>query len=188
MTPLNLERIFLTGYMGAGKSTIGRLLARQVGYRFYDTDQLMIRGFGKPISRIFRENGEESFRKAEVQVIHELASRRKGFVASTGGGTLVREETMGPALAHGTVIYLRAPIELLYERVIFSPKDRPILSEPDTEHLFREKFHQREAFYEQAHLVVDTEGRPSEEVVGEIVRRLGFQPGLRGSGVFADGK
>lgn len=158
--------------MGAGKSTIGALLAEITGYRFYDTDKMLIKGFGgKSVSKIFAENGEEAFRKAENQVIAEFC-KRQNVIVSTGGGTLIREETMGPALASGTVVYLRAPVEMLYERVIFSPKDRPILNEPETEEVFRAKFIIREAFYTRAHLTVDTHERIRREVAEEIVNKL----------------
>ncbi len=157
--------------MGAGKSTIGKLLATALGHRFYDTDQMLVKGFGRSISEIFKQLGEESFRKAETQVVAELC-KRQNVVVSTGGGTLVREETMGLALSHGIVVYLKAPVEVLYERVIFSPKDRPILSEPETEHLFRERYDAREQFYSRAPITVFTHDRNRDEVVNEIQQKL----------------
>ncbi len=168
------SRLYLTGYMGAGKSTIGKVLARRLGYRLYDTDHLLMKGFGKPVSRIFQENGEEAFRKAEVTVLEELA-RRQNAVISTGGGTLVREDTFDIARRSGPIIYLRAPVSVLYERVIFSPKDRPIIDVPDSEGVFREKFEQRQAFYERADLAVDTHNRKPEDVVHDIISALNLK-------------
>ncbi len=157
--------------MGAGKSTIGRLLSRELKYKFFDTDRMLVRGFGKSVTRVFKENGEEAFRAAELQVLGELVKRSQ-IVVSTGGGTLGREDAMAMALAHGLVVYLRAPVEDLYERVIFSPKDRPILEAPNTESVFRSLFTYREQFYNRAHVVVDTRQKHPEEVVREILTAL----------------
>ena len=160
--------------MGAGKSTIGKLLAQRIGFRFYDTDHLVMRGFGKPVSRIFEENGEEEFRKAEILVLQELAGRHR-VVVSTGGGTLVRDETYNLARGTGTLIYLRAPVSDLYERVIFSPKDRPVVDVPDDESLFHQRFEERRQYYERSDITVDTINRKPDEVVREIIAGLSLR-------------
>ena len=167
-------RLYLTGFMGAGKSTIGKILAQRIGYRFHDTDYLVMRGFRKPVSRIFQENGEEAFRRAEILVLQELAHRNR-VVVSTGGGTLARDDAFNIARASGQLIYLRAPVEDLYERVIFSPKDRPIVDVPDTESVFWARFEQRQPYYERADLTVDTVNRGPDNVVTEIIRGLGLE-------------
>jgi shikimate kinase len=165
------NRLYLTGFMGAGKSTIGKLLAQRIGYRFYDTDHLVMRGFGKPVSRIFEENGEAPFRQAEMLVLQELA-RRSRVVISTGGGTLVRDETYDLARATGTLIYLRAPVSDLYERVIFSPKDRPVVDVPDDERQFHARFEERRKYYERSDITLDTIDRKPDDVVREIIAGL----------------
>lgn len=157
--------------MGAGKSTIGKILARRIGYRFYDTDLLVMKGFRKPVSVIFQENGEDAFRKAEMMVLHEIV-KRKRVVASTGGTTLVRDEPFNLARRSGILIYLRAPIGDLYERVIFSPKDRPRVDVPEQESTFRERFEEHRKYYEQADITVDTINRRPDDVVREIIERL----------------
>lgn len=157
--------------MGAGKSTIGKILAQRIGYRFYDTDHLVMKGFHKPISAIFEENGEAAFRKAEILVLKELAQRQQ-VIISTGGGTLVREETFRIARESGQLVYLRAPVSDLYERVIFSPKDRPQVDVPEEEATFRAYFEERRHYYEQADLTVDTINRKPDEVVKEIIQGL----------------
>ena len=157
--------------MGAGKSTIGKMVARRIGYKFYDTDQLMVKGFRKPISQVFQEHGEPAFRKAELQVLEEL-SKRSRLVISTGGGTLGTQESLNIALNSGTVVYLKADVDVLFERVIFSPKDRPILDEPDTEAVFKDKFHYREQFYNQSHFSIRTGDRKSSEVVDDFIKQL----------------
>lgn len=164
-------RIYLTGYMGAGKSTIGRQLAAKLNYRFVDTDREIIKGFGKSISRIFSEDGEAAFRQAEVDLLEDLSGQNE-VVVSTGGGTLTRPETMEIAKDTGTLIYLFAPVEVLYERVIFSYKDRPMLNVPNSEAVFQERFSQRETFYRQADLVIETHQKTTAQVVEEIHAKL----------------
>ena len=166
-----MTRLYLTGFMGAGKSTIGKLLAKQIGYRFYDTDHLVMKGFRKPVSQIFVENGEEAFRRAESLVLQTLAQRER-CVISTGGGTLVRDETFNIARQTGTLLYLRAPVSSLYERVIFSPKDRTMVDVPDTESVFLQRFEERRHYYERADVTVDTHQRQPGDVVHEILQKL----------------
>lgn len=154
--------------MGAGKSTIGKLLAEKLQRRFFDTDRLVLKGFGaKTVTDIFRVHGEAAFREAENQVVQALLLRER-FVASVGGGTLVRPETLEPALSKGVVVYLYAPVDVLFERVVFSGKDRPLLSEPDTELRFRERFELRGPCYERSHLTVSTHDKTREAVVEQI--------------------
>lgn len=160
--------------MGAGKSTIGKILANRIGYRFYDTDHLVMRGFKKPVSLIFEENGEEAFRKAEMMVLNELI-KRQHVVISTGGSTLGRDEPFTLARNTGMLIYLRAPVADLYERVIFSPKDRPVMDVPQQESVFLQRFEQYRVFYEQADLTVDTVNRRPNDVVKEILESLELQ-------------
>jgi shikimate kinase len=176
--PQDFTRLYLTGFMGAGKSTIGKILAQRIGYRFYDTDHLVMRGFRKPVSRIFQENGENAFRRAEMLVLKELAGRSQ-VVVSTGGGTLVRDDAFQLAQRTGALIYLRAPVSDLYERVIFSPKDRPIVDVPDTESVFLQRFEERRHYYEQADLIVDTVDRRPDDVVRDIICELALEESVR---------
>lgn len=157
--------------MGAGKSTIGKLLAKRIGYRFYDTDYLVMKGFGKPVSQIFIENGEQAFHRAEILVLSELAQRER-CVVSTGGGTLVRDDTFQIARESGMLVYLRAPVSSLYERVIFSPKDRPMVDVPDTESAFVERFETCRHYYERSDITVETIRRRPDDVVQEIIQKL----------------
>lgn len=171
MASLYPPRIFLTGYMGAGKSTIGRLLAKKLGYGFYDTDRVVRNHFAKPMHRIFKEEGEEIFRAQELRVLQELSIETQ-VVISAGGGTLTREETISVALAAGVIVYIQAPPEALFERVIFSPKDRPMIDVPNAEQVFVEKFKQREPYYLRSHYTVGSMGRPPQAVVDDIVACL----------------
>lgn len=167
----NNTLIFLTGYMGAGKSTIGRKLAREIRYRFMDTDKVLEKQFGKTMSLIFSEDGERAFRKAE-EVLIEKCTYRNRTVVSTGGGTLTRMETFYTAQRHGLLIYLKAPVEVLYERIVFSAKDRPLLNLENTEEQFRKRFALREPYYTKADFQIETTRRHADEVVKDIVQWL----------------
>jgi shikimate kinase len=163
--------IFLTGYMGAGKSTIGRKLAIALKYRFIDTDKALEKHFRKKMSEIFKELGEHAFRQEEERLIEKL-STRTNYVIATGGGTLTRTETFYTAQRAGMLIYLRAPVEVLFERTIFSQKDRPLLNVPNVEERFKKRFTQREPYYLRADVPIDTAERPADDVVKDIVAWL----------------
>jgi shikimate kinase len=165
------ERFFFTGYMGAGKTTVGRMLARHIGFQFIDTDKELTKRHGKSMTQLFETLGEQAFREAELNLIQELSTARR-LVISTGGGTLVRDEPLHVAKSSGTIIYLKAPVEVLFERVIFSPKDRPMLDVPNAEEVFTERFKAREPFYRQAHIHVDADRRHPERVINQILKQI----------------
>ncbi len=166
--------IFLTGYMGAGKSTIGRKLSFALGYRFVDTDKALEKHFKLKMSDIFSQKGEAVFRQEEERLIEKMA-QRFNYVVSTGGGTLTRTETFYTAQRAGLLVYLKAPVEVLFERAIFSQKDRPLLNTEDPETLFKKRFESREPYYSRADFTVETNDRSSEAVVKDIVQWLQTQ-------------
>jgi shikimate kinase len=121
--------IFLVGLMGAGKTTIGKLLARQRGLEFLDSDQEIVARCGVSIPTIFEIEGEAGFRKREAAMIDEL-SQRKGIVLATGGGAVLLEENRTHLKARGTVVYLRCQPQELYLRTRHD-KNRPLLQTDD---------------------------------------------------------
>ena len=116
------KRVYLTGYMGAGKSTVGKLLAKTLGYSFIDTDHHIVETVGKSIPDIFAQNGEPFFRETELNTLRTL-SQQQYAVISTGGGTLTRDEAWEIVQPSGCSIYLAAPVEILFERVIKKNKE-----------------------------------------------------------------
>lgn len=160
--------------MGAGKSTIGRILATRLQYRFFDTDRLIISKFQKSVSKIFQQDGEQAFRDTEASILEDLSTQKR-LVISTGGGTLTRDALFNLAHESGTIIYLKAPLEVLFERAIFSRKDRPMLNVPNAEQVFRERFEARESFYNRSHLIIETFEKKSEAVVDEIIQCLSVE-------------
>ena len=111
--------IVLIGYRGSGKTTVGRLLAGRLGVAFFDCDELIVAREGKPIRQIFRTGGEEAFRKVEMQIVSELASKRDCVIA-LGGGAILREENRR-ALAGSKIVYLRCQEEELLRRIKADP-------------------------------------------------------------------
>lgn len=148
--------IFLVGYMGAGKSTLGRKLARLLETDFIDTDIYIENRFRKKIAAIFQEEGEEVFRRREKMVLDELTGYA-GAVISTGGGLPCYHGNMETMLSCGTTIYLRYTAEELARRLLAAPRNRPLLRGLEGDALLKyisDTLASREAFYLQAHLVV----------------------------------
>ncbi|MGZ8293567.1 MAG: bifunctional shikimate kinase/3-dehydroquinate synthase AroKB [Telluria sp.] len=157
--------------MGAGKTTIGRLLARKLGMDFIDSDHEIEARTGASIPWIFEIEGEPSFRRREADVIRDLTAR-KGLVLATGGGAVLNPDTRALLKASGTVIYLRANVHSIMARTSHD-KNRPLLQTPDPRRKLEELTTQREPLYrEVADLVIDT-GRPNvQSMVHSILAQL----------------
>ncbi len=150
-------RIFLIGFMGSGKSTLGGQLARRVGYQFIDMDHLIEETAEMSIPEIFNNHGEEVFRKWEYDILHELCSREK-LVISTGGGAPCHSHMMDLMNTHGTTIYLKLSPEALKTRLIQSRTERPLImgkSEPELLDFIKSLLEKRELFYKRAAHIVD---------------------------------
>ena len=166
------ENIALIGFMGSGKSTIGRLLAQRLDWRFTDTDQLVEKVTGCSIPAFFATEGERAFRDKETTVVLGVTMGERQVIA-TGGGVVLREENVA-ALRSGTlVIYLTAHPETIAERVSRRPGARPLLAEgEETLPRILRMLAERGPLYQRAsHLLVDTSDRAPESLVGEIMRR-----------------
>ncbi len=169
--------IFLVGLMGSGKTTIGRQLARALDLEFVDSDHEIEARTGATIPWIFDIEGEEGFRKRERAVIDEL-TRRRGIVLATGGGAVLSPENRRHLKARGTVVYLRASVEELYERTA-RDKNRPLLQTDDPKGRLRELLAAREPLYlEVADLVIDTGAKGVRAAVRELAGRI--RRGARG--------
>ena len=141
--------------MGAGKTTIGRALARKLGLVFADADKELVTRTGVAVATIFEIEGEAGFRKRESTLLVELAAGENAVIA-TGGGVVLDPENRKVMRERGTVIYLRARVESLWERTRHD-SSRPLLATPDPRATLATLLEQREPLYmEVAHLVVDT--------------------------------
>ncbi|MDB5961499.1 MAG: 3-dehydroquinate synthase [Massilia sp.] len=153
--------------MGAGKTTIGRILARKLGKRFVDSDHEIEARTGASIPWIFEIEGEESFRRREAEVIRDLCGQ-DGIVLATGGGAVLSAENRARLAAGGTVVYLRANVHSILQRTAHD-KNRPLLQTADPRRKLEELLLQREPLYREiAELVIDT-GRPNVQSMVQII-------------------
>lgn len=165
------NNIFLVGMPGAGKTTIGRQLARRMHRSFVDADHEIEARTGVRIPLIFDIEGEAGFRERESKVIAELASRTD-LVVATGGGAVLRAENRSALRQGGTVVYLHASPELLYERTRLDP-NRPLLQVDDPRRKLEELFAQRDPLYrEVADIVVNSLGGSIGQLVKQVERQL----------------
>jgi shikimate kinase len=166
-----LRNVFLVGLMGAGKTTVGRHLARTLGFEFVDADHEIEARTGATIPLIFEIEGEEGFRKREAAVIADLAKRER-IVLATGGGAILRPENRAALRANGTVIYLRAEVDTLLVRTSRS-NHRPLLTTGDPRARLEELLRVREPLYlESADFAVETGRGSAPSVAKKIVTRL----------------
>ncbi len=161
------KNIVLTGLMGSGKTTLGKYLAEITGMEFLDTDDLIVKKAGKPITEIFAEDGEPHFRDLESQVIAE-AAQKTGCVISTGGGAVKRQKNIDNLKSTGMVFYLQASAEELYERTKHD-SSRPLLNVDDPVAVLKKLLAERAPLYETAHFTVNTEKKSIEEVSKQIL-------------------
>ena len=157
--------------MGAGKSTVGRQLAKALSKEFVDCDREIEERTGVTIAIIFEVEGEEGFRKRERAMVERL-TERDGIVLATGGGVVLDEENRSRLRARGFAIYLDAPIDLLVERTA-RDRQRPLLQTDDPKARLTDLANEREPLYRQvADMVVKTDRRTARHVVKEVVRRI----------------
>ncbi|MFQ5834007.1 MAG: shikimate kinase [Candidatus Thorarchaeota archaeon] len=165
--------VALIGFMGTGKTTIGRALASSLKREFVDTDSLIEERAGKPISRIFSEDGEGIFRKIEAEVVREVY-RLKSSVISLGGGALLNPSSSALVKENSAVVLLTSSIETILSRTS-SNAIRPLLNEKaeDLEQRVAALLAEREATYSDAmDIEIDTDALTVDEAVKEIIRRL----------------
>ena len=167
-----VRNIILTGFMGVGKTSVGTRLARDLGYRFIDTDELIEEDQKITITDIFSSFGEPYFRDVETRIIRQVLEG-EDQVVSTGGGAVIRDENRRAFRERGLTICLTARPEVVFERIRHETH-RPLLQVPDPLARVRELLAGREQFYHQADFVIDTSDMTVDDVIGEIKQRVRY--------------
>ena len=170
---LKHRNIFLVGFMGAGKSTVGKILADKIGYEFLDEDKLIEDRAGTTIAEIFAEQGEPYFRDMESETTESLASGDKQVIA-TGGGVVQRDRNWDAMKSNGITIYLKASVETIWER-IKDDTTRPLLQVENPVETARELLSKRTPMYEKADIIVLTDNLTLEQAADEILDLLNLQ-------------
>lgn len=169
-----MKRIILIGYMGAGKTTIGRALAKELGLDFYDLDWYIENRRRKKIPQIFEELGEEGFRKIEYNMLHEVAEF-ENVILSCGGGTPCFFDNIDYMNQQGDVVYLKASPEVLYKHLLMGKAERPLLKGKSPEQLIdyiREQLAYREQFYSKARHTLDVSLMDNYEKIKITIEKL----------------
>jgi shikimate kinase len=165
-----IRNIALCGFMGTGKSAVGRLAAEQLRFAFLDTDTVIEARAGKSIAEIFATSGEETFREQEQRLVKELALRDR-TVISTGGGLVVNPENLAHLKEHALVVCLWASPETIWSRVK-TQTHRPLLHEANPLEAIRRLLAQRAPFYKQADVLLSTELRSPREVTQQVLHHF----------------
>ncbi|MDQ5978163.1 MAG: shikimate kinase [Verrucomicrobiota bacterium] len=160
--------LYLVGFMGTGKSTVGRLVARQVGFDFVDSDHEIERVQGKPVSQIFAEQGEAAFRAMEREFV-ERGHPPKRCVVSCGGGLIVPPGMLELLRSRGVVVCMHAPIDTIIQRTLHATH-RPLLAVENPEQRLRDLYAQRESLYRKSGTLVLTDKRPLREIAAHVLR------------------
>ena len=154
-----MSQIFLIGYMGAGKTTLGKCLAKRLGLSFVDMDLFIENRFRKSVGQIFKENGETRFREIERTVLEEIVGFENTIV-STGGGLPCFFDNIDLMNRHGTTIYLKVPINELADRLKTGKNNRPLIknkSGAELQEFIKENIDKRETYYNKANLIISAE-------------------------------
>jgi shikimate kinase len=164
--------IALIGFMGVGKSAVGKALAKKLGKRFVELDSLIERKAGKSIPEIFQEGGEVAFRELEIEVTKEVA-REKNLVIACGGGIVLNKINIDRLRKESVIVYLTASLRIILKRIQGGGEGRPLLNTPDRALTIRELLAFRKPFYERAaDIKIDTSRLDVDSVVEQIVSRL----------------
>ena len=173
----HLVNIALIGFMGTGKTSVGRLVADQLHFEYLDTDELIQTQTGRTITEIFAMDGEPVFRALEQKIVEELASRVKTVIA-TGGGLPVNPNNLASLKAHALVVSLWSSPEKIWERVRHQ-SHRPLLHDENPQAKIRELLAAREPFYKQADVLLNTDLRSVREVAQQVVHQFRLETSSR---------
>jgi shikimate kinase len=172
-----IVNIALIGFMGAGKTSVGRQVAEQLHFDYLDTDEMTQSRTGQTITDIFARDGEPAFRKLEEQIVAELTAYKR-TVISTGGGLPLNLQNLVSLKTHALVVCLWASPEKIWERVK-NQTHRPLLHDADPQKKIRELLAARAPFYRQADVLLNTELRSVREVAQQVVHQFRLEASSR---------
>lgn len=173
-----IVNLALIGFMGTGKTSVGRLVAEHLHFDYLDTDELIQSRTGRTITEIFKTDGEPAFRALEKQVVGELAGNQR-TVISTGGGLPTNPDNLAALKTHSLVVCLWASPEKIWDRVK-NQSHRPLLHDPDPQKKIRDLLAAREGFYKQADVLLNTDLRNVREVAQQVVHQFRMATPRRG--------
>ena len=162
--------IILIGFMGAGKTTIGRRLSKMLDLSFIDTDNEIEDEQGCSVDEIFKYGGEECFRDIESRMLQNL-KKVKDSVIATGGGIVLREKNRKILLSLGKIVYLKVSQNVLLQR-LENDRNRPLLRNKNPEIVLKNMFEERSLLYEQAECIINVEKKPPKETSNLIIQKL----------------
>ena len=165
-----MKNIVLVGMMGAGKTTVGELLATKLNRELKDIDCVIEQEQKKSIIEIFTDDGEEAFRKLESETIEKF-SNMSDLIISTGGGALEKANNLSNLQKNGIIIYLKADIEELFIRVKYETQ-RPLLKEQDPLEVIKKLIKKRKKFYLMADITIITDNKSPEKITEEIIKAI----------------
>lgn len=163
--------LVLTGFMGSGKSTVGRVVAEQLGWRFVDLDAEIVTAAGCSINEMFASDGEPSFRMVESAQLEQILSAGERCVVATGGGTVISAQNRALMHSRGVIVNLKVTLEQVVDR-LKGCCDRPLIAGEDADKRAKALMDEREQFYADADIRIDTDGKSVEDVATEILCRL----------------
>lgn len=173
----SFENLALIGFMGTGKSCVGRLAAEMLHFTYLDTDHVIEARAGKAISTLFQDEGEPAFREWERRIVEEVAQQTKTIIA-TGGGLSANEANLASLKTHALVVCLWASPETILARVS-GHTHRPLLNEADPLAKIRSLLAAREPYYRQADVLVNTDSRSMPEVAAQVVHHFHLAQSVR---------
>lgn len=165
--------IYLIGFMGVGKTTVGKVLGSKTGYEVQDLDQYIVEHEYRTISEIFAMSGEEGFRIMETNALHDVSKRKGKCVVSCGGGIVIKQENVDSMHRTGTVVYLRASVETLVER-LKGCQNRPLMGQDASDSEIRKRVQNLlqircHRYEDAADIIIDTDDKALERICDEII-------------------
>ena len=165
-----MKNIVLAGFMGTGKTAVGRELARKLGMRLVELDEEIEKAEGMTINEVFSRFGEPCFRDRETEMVKKFAGH-DNVVISTGGGVVLREENMKALRESGVIVCLKATPETILKRTSASG-ERPLLNVDDPLKKIRDLLDYRQPFYDKADIIIETDSLSPAEIADEIIRKV----------------